>query len=306
MAAKVWITGGRGFVGRYVQAVFAQHQPDVEILATGTEVDMTQMAAIQDVLVHHRPDAVIHLAAIAAPAQAKADPERAWAINVDATRRLGMAILQISERPCRLVFAGSSEAYGASFNASALPLTEDAPLRPLSVYGATKAAADVALRQMSHDGLDLCCFRAFNHTGQGQSDQYVVPAFAKQVAAIVKGLAPPVIKVGNLAARRDFTHVRDIARAYMLAALDPGRFAPGEAYNLASGRIEAIGEVLDRLIAAAGIDIRVEVDPQRLRPNEVERVSANVGAVADRLGWRAVLSLEDLVYDVLTGALAEA
>ncbi|MGL5116561.1 MAG: NAD-dependent epimerase/dehydratase family protein [Beijerinckiaceae bacterium] len=306
MTAKVWVTGGSGFVGRHLQAAFAAEHPDVAILATGNEIDVTDFAALTRVLASFEPDAVVHLAAVAAPSEAKADPERAWAINLDGSRRLARAIMTTGAGRCRLVFAGSSEAYGASFKLGLAPITETAPLNPLSLYGATKAAADIALRQMAHDGLDLCCFRAFNHTGRGQSAQYVVAAFASQIAAIIKGNAPPVIQVGNLSALRDFTHVKDIVRAYMLAALDPEPFTPGDAYNLASGVSVPISAILDRLVAAAGCRITVEIDPARLRPNEIEIVSANVSAVDRRLGWRAGHSLDELVEDVLAGALAEA
>lgn len=305
MRASVWVTGGSGFVGRHLQSLFAAEHPDVSVIATGQELDITDPIVLKDALKRFRPQAVIHLAAIAAPALAKADPERTWAVNLDGTRRLGHAILQEAPQRCRLVFAGSSEAYGQSFNLVSTPLTEDAPLRPINVYGATKAAADIALRQLSHEGLDLCCFRAFNHSGAGQTDAYVVPSLARQVAAIVKKRSPATVWVGNLNARRDFTHVADIARAYMLAALDPAPFEPGRAYNLASGLSRPVHEVLDRLIAAAGCPVTVEVDPGRVRANEIETVAANVSAIEARLGWRAELSLDALVKDVLAHALAE-
>lgn len=303
MAMTVWVTGGSGFVGRHLLALFAAERPDVTVVSTGAQVDIADTAALSRQLRMTQPAAVIHLAAVAAPSEAQADPDRAWTVNCDGARRLGRAILNDAPKGCRMVFAGSSEAYGASFNREPSPMTEQAPLRPITVYGATKAAADIALRQMSYEGLNLCCFRAFNHTGNGQDPHYVVPAFARQIAAIIKGEAPPVVRVGNLSARRDFTHVKDIVRAYMMAALDPAPFVPGDAYNLASGQSHPIQEILDRLIKAAGVPIKVEVDPERLRPNEIETVAADVSAVAERLGWSATVSLDALVEDVLVGAL---
>ena len=121
-------------------------------------------------------------------------------------------------------------------NSGGTPLDEDSALRPLSVYGSTKAAADLLVEQLSNEGLNAICFRPFNHTGPGQSDGYVVPAFAKQIAEIAAGLRPPVIEVGNLLTQKDFIDVRDVVRAYADAAMIDIPHAVGRAFNLASGR----------------------------------------------------------------------
>ena len=137
----------------------------------------------------------------------------------------------------RFVFVSSSEVYGSSFNeAPSVPLFETAALKPMSVYGATKAAADIMIGQMAHEGLKCVRFRPFNHTGPGQTEAYVVPAFARQLAEIAAGLKPPVISVGNLHAWRDFLDVRDVVRAYADATIAETPEAYGKAFNLASGR----------------------------------------------------------------------
>lgn len=304
MTKKVWITGGAGFVGGHLREAFHRERPDVQLLTTGRDVDMTDPGAVDRTLAEFQPDAVVHLAAIAAPTQAQADPESTWAINFDATRRLGRSILRLRGDRCRLVFVGSAEAYGASFATETDPVRETTPFRPLGVYGATKAAADIALGQIAHEGLDVCRFRVFNHSGRGQSERYVIPRLARQVAAIMRGREAPVIRTGYLGARRDFTHVRDIADAYVSAALHPRPFAPDEAFNLASGRSHEIRFVLDTLIALAGTPIEVVTDASMLRTNEIATVSADVSAVAERLGWKAELGLERIVRDVLDEALA--
>ena len=255
------ITGAAGFVGRHVVAALLAAGRDIadivgvvrrEDRRAGAamrliDADIEDSAAMRAAIASERPSAVIHLAAIAAPAAASADAARAWRINFSAV--LQLADIMLVEAPsARLVFAGSSESYGESFRLIRGALSESAPLRPTTTYAATKAAADIMLGQRTFDGLDCIRFRAFNHTGAGQDDAFVAPAFARQIALIEKELQEPIIRVGNLDAQRDFLDVRDVARAYVLALDAPRAIGDDTAVNICSGAALRIGDLLERLL----------------------------------------------------------
>ncbi len=299
--ARVLITGGSGFVGTALTRLLATDHPECEVHALGHEsrsFDICDHALVADLVQRIRPTAVVHLAAIAAPAEAKASPRRAWNVNLMGTLNVAEAI-QRHAPDARLVFAGSSESYGAYFKtADGRPVREDAPLLPQTVYAATKASADLMLAQMAMDGLDVVRFRPFNHTGPGQADQFVVPAFARQVAEAAAGKRPRVIEVGNLDAARDFLDVRDVVRAYAKAALEPASSLSGNVYNLASGKPIAIRAILDRLIALSGVEVDVKTDPSRLRKNEIPVACGDASAAYADMGWRPAIPLEQTLHDV--------
>jgi GDP-4-dehydro-6-deoxy-D-mannose reductase len=308
----VLITGASGFVGAYLLAEFATRYPHVKTVGVGAlpgpfrAMDLRDQSAIDAVLKEIRPSAVIHLAAVAAPAEARADPELAWSVNVDGTRRLATAVLRVLDGQCRFIQVGSAEAYGATFNASPLPVKEDQPLQPVSPYGATKAAADVVMGQLAYEGLEVCRFRPFNHTGPGQIDHYVIPAFARQIALIMAGQAEPKVRVGNLDAARDFLDVRDVVQAYAMAAMDEAPFPPGSVYNLSRGEPHTMRDLLDRLIRLSGHKIEVVPDASRFRPNDIAKASGNPTAAFQRLGWAPTRTVDDILRDVLSAWLGAA
>jgi GDP-4-dehydro-6-deoxy-D-mannose reductase len=298
-------------VGGYLVKALAGHGiPESAVLALSSneralpgahktiQVDITDSAKVYDLIAAYRPAAVVHLAAVAQPAKAARNQDLAWQVNVEGTRNLARAIM-LKAPQARLVFASSSETYGASFNDWPEGVAESVSLRPMSAYGATKAAADVALGQMAIDGLDVIRFRAFNHTGPGQAPNYVVPAFAEQVARIEAGIQPPVMQVGNLDACRDFLDVRDVVKAYVLAALGQG--LPGRAYNLSSGTGRPIQSVLDTLQSFTDVQIDVEIDPNRVRPSDVPYAIGNNSAVKSDFGWTPEFPFEQTLRDVLDG-----
>lgn len=308
-ARPVLITGASGFVGGYVmdalERIGIQRDCRVAVAVNSDYVpkagrtmflDITNAAAVGELIAAQTPAAIIHLAAVAEPASAFRDRDGSWAVNVDGTRYIAQAVMRYVP-DARLVFAGSAEAYGASFNDGDGSVTEDVALKPMSAYGATKAAADVLLSQMAFDGLNVVRFRAFNHTGPGQMSAYVVPAFAEQIALIEAEKQSPIMKVGNLDARRDFLDVRDVARAYALAAI--GRGDKGGVYNLSSGMARSIQSVLDELLSHSNADISVEIDPDRLRPSDVPHAAGNNSNVRRVLEWQAEIPLEVTLLAVL-------
>ncbi|PRD45758.1 epimerase [Phyllobacterium phragmitis] len=304
---RILITGANGFVGTWLQRELAARTPAGGLSvfpvgygsATGRRMDITDYHEIAELIRETRPTAIIHLAAVAAPNDARRAYRRAWDINVTGTLNVAQAVMEIAPH-ARFIFAGSSDAYGESFiEAGGEPVTEKAALKPLSVYGATKAAADILVGQLASEGLKSIRFRPFNHTGPGQSDAYVVPAFARQVAEISASLKSPLLEVGNLLAQRDFMDVRDVVRAYADAALADVPDAFGRAFNLASGKPRQIHAILDALVQMSGLKIDIRVDPERLRGSEVAVATGDAGAALDVFGWKPEIAFETTLADVL-------
>lgn len=318
---RVLVTGAAGFVGRHLCSALLREGGAGRIIAAGrrpapedfppedfpdvewVDYDLFEPEAVGAMIRAVRPSAVVHLAAIAVPAEARSNPRAAWRANFEAVLELGQAIAEHAPS-ARLIFAGSAEAYGMSFNNVPLPISEDAPLRPATVYGATKAAAETALVQMAHDGLDAVVFRAFNHTGPGQAPDYVVSAFCGQVAEILAGKRAPRISVGNLSAERDFLDVRDVVQAYVKAIKKDVFSADERILNIASGKAIKIEALLEKILSAANMDISVDVDPARLRPNELPTACGSPERAARALGWEAAIPLDKTIRDLLDWRLA--
>ncbi|MGU3401337.1 GDP-mannose 4,6-dehydratase [Brucellaceae bacterium D45D] len=304
---RVLITGASGFVGTWLLRAFQDisTEESIEIVTAGRgancdiDIDIVDRRATERAVRDASPTALVHLAAIAAPMEARSNPSLAWDVNLSGTLNLARAVLK--EVPeCRFIHVGSSETYGYFFHdAGQKAVKEDSPLKPMTTYGATKAAADIAIGQMSYDGLRSIRFRPFNHTGPGQSDSYVVPAFASQVAKIMAGQMEPIIKVGNLSAARDFLDVRDVVRAYARVALGCDEGVEGRAFNLASGKAVRIQDILDTLIHLSGMKIEVAVSPDRVRPVDIPHASGDINAAKQMLNWKPDISLDTTISDVL-------
>lgn len=304
MSSKPWriaVTGAAGFVG----SVFLRHAAELDV--PGIEVvplldaglrDIREISQVSEAIAAIRPDVLLHLAAVAAPAAARADPTAAWQVNVIGTLNLAQTI-QNQGSHTRFLFVGSSEAYGDSFLTYEGPIPETAALHPRNTYGATKAAADLLIGQMATDGLNAIRFRPFNHSGPGQSTEYVLPAFAEQVARIEKGQQPPILNVGNLDAERDFLDVRDVVRAYFQAALPDIEIPSGSIFNIATSRPIRISQILDILLAQARTEIEIRIDDRKFRSNHIPKASGSINHALKMIAWNPQISLEDTVIDVL-------
>lgn len=224
------------------------------------------------------------------------DPRLAWRVNLDGTLNVVLA-MQAHTPGAHLLFVSSAEVYGDSLNGAA-PVDETSLLQPVNPYAASKAAADILVRQAASAGLSATVARPFNHTGPGQSDAFVVPNFAGQIARIEAGLQPPVIEVGNLDDERDFLDVADVVNAYGLLLGRRGDPAAHGVFNVASGVAWRIGDILERLLSAARRRIEVRVDPSRLRPAPIPRVVGDASRLRD-LGWRPTRSIDDTLHAVL-------
>jgi GDP-4-dehydro-6-deoxy-D-mannose reductase len=266
-------------------------------LGRADALDVTDSAAVEGAIARLAPTHIINLAGIASPSSASANPTVAWRVHVDGALNLSRAILK--EAPdCWLFHVGSGLVYGAS-SKSGMPLSEAAPIEPTNEYSVTKAAADLAVGAMVPKGLRCLRFRPFNHTGPGQSDAFVIPSFARQIAEIECGLAPPVLRVGNLDVERDFLDVRDVATAYALAIQQTDELEPGQVLNIASGVPRRIGDILEQLLSRSAIRITIEQDPDRLRSSDTQRIIGDATLAQTRLHWHPAYSFETTLSDVL-------
>ena len=306
---RILITGAGGFVGRHLSAHISRVQPRArltgttffpgetvhEALADQQRIDLKDDEQALDLLARCRPDAIYHLAAQAFVPRSFEDPWETLENNIRAQLNIIKACLELDIRP-RLLIVSSAEIYGA-VEPGQLPMNEETAIRPTNPYSVSKVAQDMLALQyfLSHD-LPIMRARPFNHIGPGQNDRFVAPAFALQIAAIEEGGREAVLYVGNLSARRDFTDVRDIVRAYHMIA-EKGK--PGEAYNIASGLAHSIRHLLDTLLGLSEIDIEVRVDPSRLRPVDVPEIRGDASKLRRDTGWAPELTFHDALRDVL-------
>ena len=267
----ILVTGAGGFVGQHLVGALETAFPGGRLIPTGLaghdRLDITDKAALAAMFGVQRPDFCIHLAAISAIGAAGADPAQSWGINCQGTINVGRAILEHSPA-ARLVFISTAEVYGASFKPG-LPVTEAAPLAPMNTYAATKAAAEMGLCALAASGLRVIRLRPFNHTGPGQREDFVVPAFAGQIARIEAGLSAPEMLVGNLDSERDFLDIADVCAAYIALIRKFDELPNNLALNISTGQTIRIGAILEKLLALTGETITIRQDPARLRPSEI-------------------------------------
>lgn len=295
MTGAILVTGTRGFVGPHLMARLRRDFPGRPLHAA--EADITNATAVAEEVRTRAPEFCVHLAAISAIAQAAHAPEEAWRVNLHGTLNLARAI-RTHAPECLLLFASTAELYGRSFVAGQ-PLDESAVPAPLNTYAATKAAADLALGALAAEGLRCVRLRAFNHTGPGQSDAFVVAAFARQVALIASGRQPAVLRVGALEPARDFLDVRDVCAAYSACIAKASAIPAGTILNIASGTPRRIGDVLHALLGAANVQATIETDPALLRGNDIPIACGDASRAHALLDWTPEIAWEQTIVDVL-------
>ena len=302
---KALITGVTGFVGGYLVNELKKTGWDVSGTRLPTEtsnldipvygLDILDAAAVKNLIHKTSPDCIFHLAAQSSVAVSWKQPALTVDINVKGVINLLEAANAVQQPP-KILLIGSGEEYGY-LQPDDLPVKEDTRLRPGNIYACTKIIQGMLGQVYSGAyGLEIIIIRAFNHMGPGQTDTFVIPAFCKQVAEIEAKGNTGKIKVGNLEAKRDFTDVRDIVRAYRLLA-EKGQ--SGEVYNVGSGTSVSIADILDGILKLSKAKIDIEQDPARMRPSDVPDIQADISKLVSNTGWKPEITLEATLSDVL-------
>ena len=308
---KALITGISGFVGSHLAELLLgkgfevhgtirwrskrdniQHIEDKLQLH---ECDIKDASSVRNTINRSTPRYIFHLAAQSFVHTSWAAPAETILTNIQGQLNVLETMRDIGW-PCRCLVVGSSEEYG-KVREDELPITEDNALRPMSPYGVSKVAQDLlAYQYFQSFGTDLVRTRAFNHTGPRRGEVFVTSNFAKQIAEIEAGKREPVMLVGNLEAQRDFSDVRDVVRAYLLAM---EKCESGEVYNICSGRSLKIREVLDMLLSISKVKVEIKQDPTRLRPSDVMVLRGSAEKFRKATGWVPEISFEQTLRDLL-------
>lgn len=303
-AGSILVTGAAGFAGQHLLQLLTQHgtavgwyrpglgHPEIEGVRWAA-VELLDAAAVAAALADAAPSSIYHLAGMPHVGDSWAHAEETMAGNVVGTLNLVDAMRAQGRHDCRLLVTGSATIYRPSADA----LTEDSPIAPNTPYGTSKLAQElVALRAWREFGIPVVVARAFNHIGPLQSPAFAAPGFARQLARIEAGLAPPVIKVGNLEARRDLSDVRDVVRAYQ-AMMTSGQ--SGHCYNVCSGRAVSMQQVLDGLCGHIRMPVTVESDPARMRPSDTPVVRGDHAKLSADTGWTPRYTLDTTLADLV-------
>lgn len=296
---RLLVTGASGFVGGHVAtAVSAGVFGDLQFCPAPLGWDLRDAAAVQGLVDELRPEAVLHLAAQSFVPRSFQAPRETFEINLLGTLNLLQA-LKSADFTGRLLYVSSGDIYGKVPD-EALPVDESRMPEPRSPYGVSKFAAEqLCLQWHRSEGLDVVVARPFNHVGPGQDAQFVLPAFARQVAAIAAGRHAAVIEVGDIDTTRDFSDVRDVVAAYA-ALLSAG--VPGRTYVVGSGIERRVRDLLAELCQLAGISPEIRQDAARMRPAEQRRMVADATRLRQDTGWAPTLSLQQTLLDILEEA----
>lgn len=301
---RILITGGTGFVGPHLIRHLKNSSSRIVVLSSGSgtsgqepgieycEVDLRGRDNVGSVVRDFSPDEIYHLAAISAVNVAWNSPQLTFDVNVLGTYNLFEAAMSLPSPP-RILNISTSHVYASA----QMALSEDSLVRPENPYAASKAMAELlAVQYRRHRTGGIITARPFNHTGPGQSTNFVLPSIAKQFAEIQLGKRPPKIAVGNIGVRRDFTDVRDVVRAYRML-LSNGTI--GEAYNVCRGSAVSLADIFEMFQSAAGVRVSIETDQERLRANDALQTLGNPTKLHEATGWSPEIPLERSIGDLL-------
>lgn len=293
--ATILVTGASGFVGSTLLRMAASGELEGSSRFTALAGDLRDSEAVQRSLRTTPPEAVIHLAAITFVPESFARPHETYEVNLHGTINLLESLSRMDFRGAFL-YVSSGDVYGA-VPVDALPITEQHLPKPRNPYAASKLAAEAYCYQLSQtSAMRVVIARPFNHIGPGQSERFVLPAMVKQILEIKRNRQPAVIEAGNMDVTRDFSDVRDVVRAYV-ALLQKG--VSGEAYNVCSGIERHVGEVLQQMLALAGVTASVNVDKHKIRPNEQTRHFGSNHKLRERTQWQPRIAFEQSLRDLL-------
>lgn len=287
---KTLIIGHNGFVGTHLQRLMP-----IVSLGGDKRVDICNAEQLQSSLAEIQPEAIIHLAAQSNVPQAFKNPQQTYDVNFQGTFNLLQALDRINFRG-KLLYISSGEVYGVT-QPEMLPVKESYLLRPRNPYAVSKVAAEALCYQWSQEGrFEIVIVRPFNHIGPGQNISFSISNFAKQISDIKKGKSPLVIEVGDLDVTRDFTDVRDVARAYQLL-LEHG--VNGEIYNVCSGQERSLSSMLEKLLECAHIQPVIKASKERVRTVELRRNYGCCDKLIRETGWKPQIPLLTTLNDIL-------
>ena len=297
---KALITGSEGFVGKYLRHELEQNGYEVTgldlVSAPKTlTVDLLDPEQVKQVIQSELPDCIFHLAGQANVGKSWQIPQRTMEINVNAAINLMEAIRHFCS-DSKLLLVGSSDQYG-NLRELGSSVSEDTPMNPMNPYAISKVMQEQMGKAYAKAyNLKVCMTRSFNHGGAGQKTGFMIPDFASGIVKVERG-EHDCLRVGNLTSRRDFTHVKDVVRAYRLIA---EKGTPGEVYNVGSGITYSAQEVLDRLIALSEAKIIVKQDPARMRPSDTPVICCNHRKLTEDTGWEPESNLNEILTDTIT------
>ncbi len=307
-AERILIIGAAGFVGGYLarhlkndlhRKTFLTKLPNEKINIEGFSVydlDILNQDQIRSILSTLHPDEIYHLAAQSSVSVSWNDPKLTAKVNITGCLNLLEAVRSIPGYSPKIILVGSGEEYGRLPDGVSL-VSEETQINPCNPYAVTKAAQNMfgTLYAKSY-GMHIVMVRAFNHIGKGQSTQFVAADFCRQIAEIMAGKRENVIYTGNLSAKRDFTDVRDVVRAYSLLA-QYGK--DGETYNVGSGKSIEIKTLLQKIISQSGENIRIETDPNKLRPIDIPEIRADISKLKNDTGWQPNIPISQTLKEML-------
>jgi GDP-4-dehydro-6-deoxy-D-mannose reductase len=310
---RILITGIAGLVGSYLAEHLINREPDAKIYGTIRwrsrtdniehlrskleliECDVKDPVSIRNLIKDSTPDVIFHMASQSSVFSSWHSPRETLLTNILGEVNLFEAARDLCPS-CKILIPCSSEEYGL-VNPEFLPVNENTDFHPLSPYAVSKVVQDLAAYQYSRSyGIPIYRIRAFNHTGPRREPVFVESDFAKRIAEIEAGKAEPVIFVGNLEARRDYSDVRDVVRAYRLAG---EKCNPGEAYNVCSGKVISIGEMLHILLSLTDRKIEIKVDQSRIRPYDAPAIYGDASLFKKATGWEPEIPFEKTLADIL-------
>ncbi|EKD65030.1 MAG: hypothetical protein ACD_50C00208G0002 [uncultured bacterium] len=310
---RVLITGVTGFAGSHLAEFLISkneydvsgtylYQDSIAILGETKDKirlvksDLTKEDEVNDLLKSVKPDYIFHLAALASPAASFKNPLETIENNIAAQINLFSKVLSNKLLDARILVISSAEVYGLVSKKS-LPMDEDTELMPSSPYAVSKLSQDfLGLQYYLSYNLKVVRVRPFNHIGPRQSSNFVVADFARKIAEIEKKIVKPVIHVGNLTAKRDFTDVRDVVRAYVLA-IEKGKL--GEAYNIGSEKSYKISDILDKLLGMSSVKIEISTDKEKFRPVDIPELLCDASKFKKLTNWKPKIPIEVTLKDTL-------
>jgi GDP-4-dehydro-6-deoxy-D-mannose reductase len=312
MINTILVTGSTGFVGKYLLPALCKAFPEATVIGlcrhkplsilpaklTYQVCDLTDRPKTIKVVNEIKPDCVINLAAISHIPTAFSNPDLTWDVNLHGMLNLLNALAGMNQ-PCTFLQVGSADCYGQAFS-SGETVDEKTPFMPMNPYSASKAAADLAAYSYRHQGkLKIIRARPFNHSGAGQSDDFVIPSFAKQIARIEQGKQPAKMSVGDLTAQRCFLHVQDVVDAYVSLLIHRDKILSGEAFNIVSEEPTIIKSILDKLLLKSDMTIDIQKDPSKQRPSDILVAKGSALKINELTQWTPEITLDFLLGDVL-------